>query len=256
LKLCVLASGSKGNATYVEAGDIRVIIDHGLSTAGLCRRLASVGVAPEAVDALVLTHEHADHVRGLRVWRKKYGSPLFANSGTLSAIPESSRAGGPINCFKTGSRFEIGELRILPFPLPHDSAAPVGLVLEHKGRRVALATDLGRATELIRKRLEYVDALVIESNHDPDMLMNGPYPWHVKDRIRRNHGHLSNLQMGELLRDVNHAGLKAVVLAHLSEMNNTPGLAEACAREALNGKSSAKIIVAGQADIAQPVILK
>lgn len=256
LNLYLLASGSKGNSTYVEAGDTRVIIDHGLSTARLCRRLAALDVPPESIDAIVLTHEHADHVRGLRVWRKKYGPPLFANPGSLSAIPESSRAGGPISCFKTGVPFEIGPLRILPFPLPHDAMDPVGLVLEYRGRRVAMATDLGRATELIRNRMEKADAVVIESNHDPDMLINGPYPWHVKERIRRNHGHLSNRQMAELLSDINHAGLKAVALAHLSETNNTPALALACARRALNGRASPKIILAGQAGIAQPIILK
>ncbi len=252
----MLASGSKGNSAYVEAGDARVIIDHGLSTAMLCRRLSAIGVDPESIDALVITHEHSDHVRGLRVWRKKYGTPIFANSGALSAIPESSRTCGPINTFKTGTCFDIGELRLLPFPLPHDSADPVGLILEYRGRRIVMATDLGRATELIRRKMEYADALVLESNHDPEMLINGPYPWHVKDRIRRNHGHLSNRQMAELLGEMNHANLKAVVLAHLSERNNTPNLARECAMDALNGKSSAEIIMAGQDDIAQPVILK
>ena len=239
----------------VEAGDVRVLVDHGISTRRLSMRLDQLGVKPESIDAVIVTHEHTDHVAGLRVWRKRFGTPLFVNRPTSRAVGGIRRADGPVCFFTTGNRFDVGELSVYPFPVSHDALDPVGLVFEWKGRRIGMATDLGRATELVRRRLEGADVVVIESNHDPEMLLNGPYPWPVKERIRRNHGHMSNAQAAALLRRLAHPGLKAVLLAHLSRRNNLPELALNSAREALGRGTSAEVLLGWQDRIAGPVKL-
>jgi len=249
VQFCVLGSGSKGNSLLIIAGDIRVLVDQGLSTKETCRRLASTQIAPDSINAIIVTHEHSDHVRGLKVWRKRFQTPIYANRATLEALSPDCIESGPVHRFQTGKHFDIGELQIIPFSLPHDAVDPIGLLFEWKGRRIGVATDLGCITELVRRRLEGADAMIIESNHDPEMLIKGPYPWPVKDRIRQNLGHLSNPQAAELIDAVAHRNLKTMVLAHISQQNNTPELAFKSARKALDGRSHAKLMLARQNEI-------
>lgn len=258
MKVYVLASGSKGNSTLIDTGETRVLIDHGISTKQLCERLRKINVEPDSIDAIVITHEHDDHVKGIPVWRKKFATTIYSNLRTARALKDReilNRENGGVKTFETGSKFEIGDICFHAFPVSHDAAETVGLVFECGGRRMGIATDLGHATELVRRRLSGLDAMIIESNHDIDMLINGPYPWPTKDRIRKNFGHLGNHQTAELLRAVAHSDLQAVLLAHLSHENNRPALALDCARDALNGHSHIKIVLGRQDLIADPVIL-
>lgn len=258
MKVYVLASGSKGNSTLIDTGETRVLIDHGISTKQLCERLRKINIAPDSIDAIIITHEHDDHVKGIPVWRKKFATTIYSNLQTARALKNReilNRENGGVKTFETGSKFEIGDICFHAFPVSHDAAETVGLVFECGGRRVGIATDMGHATELVRRRLSGLDAMIIESNHDVDMLINGPYPWPIKDRIRKNYGHMSNHQTADLLRVVAHSDLQAVLLAHLSQENNRPALALDCAHEAINGYSHTKIILGRQDRIADPLIL-
>ena len=256
MQFCVLGSGSKGNSLLIKAGDTRVLVDQGLSVKEACRRLALTQTAPDSIGAIIVTHEHTDHIRGLRVWRRRFQTPIYANRATLEASSQDCMEAGPVHRFQTGKHFDIGDLQIIPFALPHDAADPIGLLFEWKGRRIGVVTDLGCVTELVRRRLEGADVMIIESNHDPEMLIKGPYPWPVKDRIRQNLGHLSNPQAAELIDAVAHRNLKTLILAHISRKNNTPELASKSARKALDGRSHAKLILARQDEITEPTDLR
>jgi len=206
------------------------LIDAGLSAKAIAARLALLGIAPHSINALLISHEHTDHVRGVNVWCRRFGAQVYATGATHKAI--SPRLGPHVHVkhFRAGEKMEIGPFCFTPFHVSHDAEEPVGFVIESSGpgragSRLGVVTDIGCATSLVRQRLQGLDALILESNHDLRMLMEGPYPWPVKDRIRRNHGHLSNEQSGKLLAEVAHPGLSAVVLAHLSEINNRPDLA-------------------------------
>lgn len=246
LKFCVLASGSKGNSTLIEADGSRILIDAGLSAKAMAARLSLLGVDPESIDALVISHEHTDHIRGVDVWCKRFGTRVYTTPATHKAVASSLGPHVRVAHFKSGHAMEIGPFRMIPFHVSHDAEEPVGFVIETNGSRLGVVTDLGCATSLVRERLQRLDALILESNHDMRMLMEGPYPWPVKDRIRRNHGHLSNEQSAKLLACVAHSGLQAVVLAHLSEINNLPEIALESAAGALDGRSKIKLCVGRQ----------
>ena len=225
LRVVPLGSGSGGNATLVELGPARVLVDAGLSARSLARRLAGLGVEPRSLDAILLSHEHGDHARGAAGFSKRFGVAVHGASETLDALDLSPVHLASWLPFLPGEPFDVRGIRVDPFPVPHDAARPVGFVLGWNGSRVGVATDLGHATTLVIERLRGCDVLVIESNYDPEMLRDGPYPWALKQRVAGRTGHLSNLEAAELLRDVVDDRLKAVVLAHLSEHNNTPELA-------------------------------
>jgi len=235
LRFSVLASGSGGNVCYVETNGARILIDAGLSCREMERRLALVGVSPGRLDGIVLTHEHLDHIRGAGVLARRYHLPLYVNARTLQngqkvlgRLPET-------RLIETGGRVTLNDLVIDTFTKCHDAADPMGIVLSSDGIRVGLATDLGRSTRLAEERLKGCQALILEFNHDPDMLLEGPYPLHLKRRIKGPDGHLSNREAGELLRAVSHADLRLVVLAHLSEINNRPEKARETAGQVLSG---------------------
>lgn len=235
MRVCLLASGSKGNSIYVEAGGSRLLIDAGLSAAELLRRLGSVGAESEKLDAILITHEHSDHVRGTGTLARKLKIPLLVNAQTCRA--GSAFIGkAEIIEFESGSPFIFKDLQIDPFPTTHDASDPVGFMIECGEGKFGMATDLGIATRLVKDKLKGCRAVVLESNHDEEMLVNGPYPWHLKQRIKSRHGHLSNSESAELLDEIMHSDLNAVFLAHLSEVNNDPDLALGVARKLLHSR--------------------
>jgi phosphoribosyl 1,2-cyclic phosphodiesterase len=226
LDVCVLASGSSGNCIYVGNQDTRILIDAGISCRVVCSRLAEIGVAPESIQALCVTHEHTDHYSGLSVLHRQLGLSLFGNAGTVEALSRSVKHRGlPWNVFTTGQSFRIGSLLVEPFRIPHDSYEPVAFVVSDRHCRVGICTDLGVATDLVRSRLKDCDMLVLETNHDEDLVLASSRPWSLKQRILGNKGHLSNRRAAELLCEVACDRLKTVYLAHLSRDCNRPDLA-------------------------------
>lgn len=246
IRFCLLASGSKGNAIYIQNGKRALLVDCGISGVELMRRLEAAGLAPESIEAVVLTHEHRDHSSGAGIMGRKLRVPVLATDATFTAAPGLGKVRR--RAIKAGSAFEAAGLSITPFSTPHDAADPVGLVFSQGACRLGLCTDLGWATRLVCARLAGCQGLILESNHDPRQLADGPYPEWLKQRVRSRHGHLSNAQGAELLRSLHHPDLEQVVLAHLSETNNTPDLAERESRATLDDlNSDANLQLAAQA---------
>ena len=234
LRLCVLASGSSGNCIFVGSDSTRILIDAGLSGKATAERLQGIGVEPESLDAICLTHEHDDHKASLGVLHRRFGVSLYTNSGTREALSRNEKmAALPWNVFTTGHSFSIGDLVLEPFRVPHDSYDPVGFAVTCGGARIGVVTDMGMATELVRQRLQSCRALVLESNHDEDMLKNSSRPWSLKQRIAGRQGHLSNAKAGSLIAEVAGDTLETVFLAHLSRDCNQPELALRTVRETL-----------------------
>ena len=320
VRFTVLASGSKGNCTVVTGGRTRILVDAGLSCRELFRRMRLAGEDPETLDAIVVTHEHQDHINGLAVTARKLGIPVYFTQGThrawmrwltprrqmtyaqwleqcrkqaaerqaeahaapdegeldesdlmggsgrpeaesatletpqvTSADPSTAVAGQPpdssipprdptwlpsVEYFQAGQPFEIGDIAVSPFTIPHDAADPVGFVFRAEGVRMAVATDLGYISPIVKAQLKGVDLLLLESNHDLEMLRDGPYPWSVKQRVLSRVGHLSNEAAAEFLENSYDGQAAYIILAHLSESNNLPELARVTAEHALNGKAS------------------
>ncbi len=230
VRLCPLASGSKGNSIFVSCGNLSLLIDAGLSGVETEKRLKASGISPDSLDAIVVTHEHSDHIKGVGVLSRRYHIPVYINRQTYEAVPKIGRLAG-VEFFNCGTAFNINGVRIDPFTTSHDAADPSGLTLSYGDAKIGIATDMGVATALVKQRLKDCSLLYIESNHDPDMLIKGPYPWPLKQRIRGRQGHLSNEDTGRLLKELAGKELKHVILAHLSEKNNTPEKAyqSACA---------------------------
>ncbi len=229
LEFCVLSSGSKANCLYVRSGDTRVLVDCGLSAKEAVRRLGEIDVDPLDLRAVVVTHEHNDHVAGIPVFLRKCRAPIYANAGTFLAsrhLAEVSNADR--NVFETGATFSIGELTFESFSITHDAADPVAFRISNGTSALGIVTDLGQVTNLVRERALDLDALILESNHDPLLLRESPYPWELKQRIAGRSGHLSNESAGELLEHIgNGTGRrpKVVIAAHISEKSNDPILA-------------------------------
>ena len=237
MKICLLASGSKGNAILVESGQTRLLIDAGLSAREIRRRLDLVGVDAESLTALLITHEHTDHVRGLGPLVRQLDIPVYLQSDLARRLPDVGK-NACVREFVDGEDFAVNDLTVRPFAVTHDSLAPVGFTLTGELGKIGIATDLGIVTRLVTDCLQDCRAVVLETNHDEAMLRDGPYPWKLKQRVRSSHGHLSNNSGGALLRDLVWAGLETVFLGHLSESNNCPELAVEAARRALNGQNS------------------
>jgi phosphoribosyl 1,2-cyclic phosphodiesterase len=306
VRFTVLASGSKGNSTVVTGGHTRILVDAGLSCRELFRRMRLAGEAPEALDAIIITHEHMDHIGGLAVTARKLGIPVYfteathrawmrwitprrqmtyaqwieqcrqqtaarqaetalepdacdcdeaepeagsgsagaGSGGKASQAPESkadeSAKPDPawlpsVLYFQAGRPFQIGDISVSPFTIPHDAADPVGFVFQAEGVRMALATDLGYIPPNVKAQLRKVDLLLLESNHDLEMLRDGPYPWSVKQRVLSRVGHLSNETAADFLESGYDGQATYVILAHLSESNNQPDLARVTAERALAG---------------------
>ena len=314
VRFTVLASGSKGNSTVVTGGRTRILVDAGLSCRELFKRMRLAEEDPETLDAIVITHEHSDHVSGLAVTARKLGIPVYFTEGTHRAwmrwltprrqmtyaqwleqcrkqaaerqaeldseahegeldeleaeadfpaveveavsTPVNSARGDDdetdkppsrkqdptwlpsVECFEPGRPFEIGDISLSPFTIPHDAADPVGFVFRAEGIRMGFATDLGYIPPNVKAQLKGVDLLLLESNHDLEMLRDGPYPWSVKQRVLSRVGHLSNESAAEYLENEYDGEAAYVILAHLSESNNLPELARVAAERALSGRAS------------------
>lgn len=233
MRFSVLASGSRGNACYIETDNTNILIDAGLSCRETFRRLDMINVRVDRFDALVITHEHHDHIKGAGPISRKYNIPLLLNRATLrQGIRTLGSISTPIT-FQTGHSITINDIVIDTFTKCHDAADPMGLIISSNGASLGIITDLGRSTQLITDRLKKCDAILIEFNHDSEMLDEGPYPPYLKRRIKGAEGHLSNQQAGELLMDIAHKGMKQIILAHISEINNLPEKALEAAKKAL-----------------------
>lgn len=227
MKVAVLGSGSSGNATLVHAGNTRILVDAGFSARELERRLRGLGVEPEAVEAILVTHDHGDHTRGMGVFARRHGTPLYLTDRTREACAKLFRGEEEVRSYRVGRPFLVGDVRVEPFLTVHDAADPVGVALvdECTGLRLGVATDLGRPTAQIRHALERCDLLILEANHDEVLLATSPYPWSVKRRIGSSHGHLSNQAAARFAVELLHPRLAGVVLAHLSNECNRAELA-------------------------------
>ena len=248
LRIGVLGSGSGGNSVVVESGPHRLLIDAGFSCRELVRRMKKLDFDPSTLGGLILTHEHVDHCRGADRIARKFGLPVHATRGTLSGARLREEAVRSAVVLRSGEPCEVAGFRVEPFTLPHDASEPVGFLIEDPcGRRVGLVADLGCRTGLAWGRLKDLDVLLIETNHDLDMLRNGPYPWSLKQRIAGRDGHLSNRDAADGLPELMTDRLRCVVLYHLSETNNLPALAAAAVGEVLDReRCSARMVVSEQ----------
>jgi phosphoribosyl 1,2-cyclic phosphodiesterase len=221
LSVFILASGSKGNAIYVSDGTTSILVDAGLSGIEIQRRLDTKGLFPDNLNAIIVSHEHSDHVQGVGVLSRRFNIPVYISPKTKEA---SQQLGSvcDLRHFECGTAFNINDLFIHPFSISHDAADPAGFTVEKNGTKIGIATDLGIATLMVKEHLKECDLLILEANHDPDMLINGPYPWPLKQRIKSRTGHLSNNDSATLLKELLHDRFCHVILAHLSETNNTP----------------------------------
>ncbi|HTZ89107.1 MAG TPA: MBL fold metallo-hydrolase [Alloacidobacterium sp.] len=311
VKMTVLASGSRGNSTVVSSSRTRILVDVGLSCREIFKRMATAGEDPRTLDAILITHEHQDHVQGLAVTARKLGIPVYFTEPTHRAwirwmtpqkkmtyadwLAARKAAAAPVNpeiddreafeeerveltaaseaeskpekdpCalpgveyFTAGRGFCVGDISVTPFTIPHDAADPVGFVFEAEGMRIGLATDLGYMPSNATRHLRKCDVLMLESNHDLDMLRDGPYPWSVKQRVMSRVGHLSNLAAAEFLETEYDGGAAYVVLAHLSENNNLPELARVSAERALRDRANLlanKLLLATQDAPLESIVL-
>lgn len=222
LTVCMLASGSKGNAILVADQQTRVLFDAGLSGIEIERRCKSKGFHPGQLDAIVVSHEHWDHIQGVGVLARRFGLPVHISKRTSRTAGSMLGKIADIRYFECGNPFTVNSWTISPFSISHDAEDPAGFTILINGMKVGIATDLGIVTAMVKERLKACQILILEANHDPEMLINGPYPWPLKQRIQSRIGHLSNEASRELLTALKHKGLQHVVLAHLSETNNTP----------------------------------
>ncbi|MGB3977252.1 MAG: MBL fold metallo-hydrolase [bacterium] len=233
MKVVVLGSGSEGNAILVTHGKTVVLVDAGFSGSIIEERARRAGFSLFDVTAVLLTHEHSDHVRGAGVIARRFNLPVFATEGTFRSGRVKLGSIRDQQLLEGGKALSIQDLWIHPFSVSHDAEDPVGFVIDDGKSKLGICTDSGCITQLMRYRLQGCDALILESNHDPNMLLAGSYPWELKQRIRSRIGHLSNDDAGTLCEDIWHAGLRHIFLAHLSKENNLPDLARMAVQDAL-----------------------
>lgn len=227
MKVATIASGSRGNSVLIDNGDTRVLVDAGISAARMARRLERLEVRPESIDAVVITHEHRDHTSGVGVAGRRWGWPVYMTEATRTRCSTLLTGAEDVRTYSGYRPLRLGSLEVLPFLTCHDAADPIAVTVRdiETGHKVGVATDLGRATTAVRHALGGCHLLILEANHDELMLREGPYPWSVKQRIGGSRGHLSNRLAAELAVDLMHTELAAVLLAHLSQECNDPGLA-------------------------------
>ncbi len=256
LSVCVLASGSKGNAIHVSDGSTHILVDAGLSGIEIQRRMESASLNISDISAIVVSHEHSDHIRGVGVLSRRYGLPVYMTQGTASAAAKQLGRIDKLSHFDIGHSFAVNDLAIHPFAVSHDARDPAGFTISRNGQKIGIATDLGIATGMVKQHLKACSMLVLEANHDPIMLKEGPYPWPLKQRIQSRNGHLSNQDSRDLLGEIKHDGLCHVILAHLSETNNTPERALQAVQEAIGGRDRFELHVACQERCSDLVVLR
>jgi len=234
VRLTILGSGSAGNCAYFETDEVRLLIDAGFSLRQIRQRLASIGRAPENLTGILVTHEHSDHVQGLSALSEKLRIPIYCNRPTQEAIQYQTKVRLDCRLFITGSAFELGDIVVETFPVPHDAQDPVGFLLRTGFGNIGVLTDLGHATKLVIERTRLANVLVLETNHDVKMLQDCPYrPWSLKQRILSRHGHLSNEAAADAAEQIVSAELRHLYLGHLSRECNRPELAGRVMRERL-----------------------
>lgn len=253
MRVWVLGSGSRGNAVLLESGDSRVLIDAGFAPSILVQRMRMAEIAPESIESVIVTHEHVDHVRGVRGLSRRFGWSAYATAGTITAARDLRDAGA--HTFRAGEPFEVGAFDVLAVRSPHDAAEPVVLIATARatGARAGVIYDLGSSTQLLTDSARNLDVLVVEANHDEIMLANGPYPPSVRARIAGRSGHLSNRAAAELVGEITHRNLRHVILAHLSESCNTPAAALRDVGAGLRrGRFAGRATVASQDSVVGP----
>ena len=252
MKVAVLGSGSGGNAAVIKAQDTTMLVDAGLSARQLSRRLDQIGVDPDSLDGILLTHEHRDHTCGLEVFLRKRSTPVFTTALTRESLGDRITDGLDWRIFQHGQVFKVGEVTVEAFSLPHDAVDPVGFVCRSGDSCIGVATDFGFITNLVRERLKGVHALLVEANYDDKMLdADSKRPWSIKQRISSRHGHLSNQQTADLVEGLLDHGLRTVILGHLSGDCNCPDVAVSAIRKIGTAKGLEKrlgVHVASQAE--------
>jgi phosphoribosyl 1,2-cyclic phosphodiesterase len=265
VSVSVLASGSRGNCALVSSTKTRILVDAGLSGRETFKRLRSIGEHVEDISAILITHEHSDHVAGLQRLAAKLNVPVFLTAPTRhawsravrdqkGAIPELPKA----EQFSAGRGFCVGDIEVMPFTIPHDAADPVGFTFRAEGVKIGFATDLGYMPVSVRNHLRGCTVLLTESNHDVEMLRAGPYPWSVKQRVMSRVGHLSNDALAEFFSSDYDGGAEYLILAHLSEQNNHPELARAAAEQALGARQGLwhnRVLLATQTNVLESIRL-
>lgn len=231
MRFALIGSGSKGNGTLIEHDQTRILIDCGFSLRETQARLQRLGIEAEQLDAILVTHEHGDHIRGVGLLARRYGIPVWATRGTVNGSQPGEVP--TLNLFDVHDTLSIGDIEIQPFPVPHDAREPCQFVFSDGDSRLGLLTDTGSSTPHIYERLSHCDALILECNHDSKMLAEGPYPPSLKQRVGGDWGHLSNAQAAQILTDIETGDLRCLVAAHLSDKNNTPSLAQQALADAL-----------------------
>jgi phosphoribosyl 1,2-cyclic phosphodiesterase len=265
VSVSVLASGSRGNSTIIASGKTRILLDAGISCRETFKRMKAIGEDPHTLSAILITHEHCDHVYGLRVLARKLNAPVFMTAPTHQAWVKTQRDEDgdypelqKLEFFFSGRGFHIGDIAITPFTIPHDAADPVGFTFRTEGIKVGVVTDIGYLPVSVIDHLRGCDALVLESNHDLEMLRGGPYPWSVKQRVMSRVGHLSNDALAEFFASDYDGRAAYVVLAHLSEQNNHPEIARRAAERALGPRRTLlqnRVLLAVQSEPTEPIRL-
>ena len=265
VSVTMLASGSRGNCALVASSTTRILVDAGISGRETFRRMKSLGDDPHSLSAILITHEHSDHIYGLATLAKKLRIPIFMTGATHQAWSRAVRDQNgerprleKLERFEAGRTFQVGDIAVRPFTIPHDAADPVGFTFRAEGIKVGIATDLGYLPASVKDHLRGCDVLVMESNHDVEMLRVGPYPWSVKQRVMSRVGHLSNLALADFFTSDYDNSATFVVLAHLSEQNNHPEIARREAEKALatrGGLFCNRVLLASQAEALEPIRL-
>lgn len=234
IQMAVLGSGSAGNATLIQCGDTRILVDAGLSAKQLVLRLEMLGVSPDELDAILITHEHSDHARGIDVFLRKRSIPVYANAFTREALEYKMKSEIAWKIFRGSQHFELGELKVQAFSIPHDAADPVGFVIHGQGVKLSMLSDVGHVTKLMRESLRGSHAIYIEANYDEALLeRDTKRPWATKQRIQSRHGHLSNTQTADFLQEIACKNLSNIMLCHLSSDCNCPDIATQAVNDSL-----------------------